>query len=399
VQVFAFHLMPWPQVPVDFSGQRAVTIPNTLVDRERLGTLINQYLDQLVACEEAGLDGIAVNEHHQMPWGLMGSPNLAAAMLAMRTKRVKILVLGPALPLYGSPLRVAEEIALVDQVSGGRVIFGCVIGGPPEYHVAGIDPSEARGRFNEALDLIIEAWTRPGPFEHYGEYYKLQHVNPWLLPLQRPHPPVWVPGAGSPETIDMCVQKGFTYSALPFFAKEFSDQSFAMFRRKFMKVNGRPDPYKVSMLVPVYVAATDEVARQEYEEHFFYFAGLHGGAFSVPGYSSEMGVVRQMSARPAFAWTAKDWSDVEENAYAIVGSPQTVIEKLSRRIEETGAGNLMCMFHIGSLPHEKVLASTQLFASEVLPAIRNNFPSGPVWPEAGQAFAGLQPIGGGKHAH
>jgi alkanesulfonate monooxygenase SsuD/methylene tetrahydromethanopterin reductase-like flavin-dependent oxidoreductase (luciferase family) len=399
VQVFAFHLMPWPDVPTDYSGQRAVTIPNTMVDRDRLGTLLHQYLDQLVACEEAGLDGVAVNEHHQMPWGLMGSPNLAAGMLAMRTKRVKILVLGPALPLYGSPLRVAEEIALVDQVSGGRIIFGCVIGGPPEYHVAGIDPSEARGRFNEALDLIIEAWTRPGPFEHYGEYYKLQHVNPWLLPLQRPHPPVWVPGAGSPETIDLCVKKGYTYSALPFFAKEFSDQSFAMFRRKFMQANGRPDPYKLSMLVPIYVAATDEAARREYEEHFFYFAGLHGGAFSVPGYSSEKGVVRQMSARPAFAWTAKNWSDVEENSYAVVGSPKTVLEKLSRRIEETGAGNLMCMFHIGNLPHHKVMASTELFASEVLPAIRDRFPGGPDWPETAQSHSEPAPNAGGSNAN
>jgi alkanesulfonate monooxygenase SsuD/methylene tetrahydromethanopterin reductase-like flavin-dependent oxidoreductase (luciferase family) len=397
--MFAFHLMPWPDVPADYQGQRAVTIPNAMVDRDRLGVLLNEYIEQLVACEEAGLDGVAVNEHHQMPWGLMGSPNLAAGMLAMRTERLKILVLGPALPLYGSPLRVAEEIALVDQVSGGRVIFGCVIGGPPEYHIAGIDPSEARGRFNEALDLIVESWTRPGPFEHYGEYFKVQHVNPWLLPHQRPHPPVWVPGAGSPETIDMCVEKGYTYSALPFFAKEFSDQSFAMFRRKFMQKHAQPDPYKLSMLVPVYVAASDEVAQREYEEHFFYFAGLHGGAYSVPGYTSEKGVVRQMSARPAFAWTAKTWSDVEENAYAIVGSPQTVIEKLSRRIEETGAGNLMCMFHIGSLPHDKVMASTKLFASEVMSEIRSRFPNGPDWPESPQSHSEPAPSAGGINAN
>jgi alkanesulfonate monooxygenase SsuD/methylene tetrahydromethanopterin reductase-like flavin-dependent oxidoreductase (luciferase family) len=380
MNIFSFHLMPFPDLPQGYQGPTSVIVPNSMIDRSRQTQILNEYFDQLVACEDLGLDGVAVNEHHQMVWGMMASPNLAAAVLAARTKRVKILVLGPALPLYGTPLRVAEELAIVDHLSHGRLIAGAVIGGPAEYHIAGIAPDEARGRFNEAIRLMIRAWTEPGPFEHYGEYYKIQHVNPWLLPCQIPHPPIWVPGSGSLETIDFCVENGFAFSALPFFPKAFSNKSFAMFRHKWIAAQRDPDPGKLSLLVPVYVAETDAKARAQYEEHYWYFTrlGQNRGTF-VPGYSSEKSVLHQMQARQNFAHTVKEWKEVEEQDFAIVGSPQTVIEKLSRRIEETGVGNLLCMFHIGNMPHSKAMANIQAFATGVMPALKRQFPDGPRW--------------------
>ncbi len=109
----------------------------------------------------------------------MPSPNLIGSILARQTKRVKIAVVGNALPLYNPPTRVAEEFAMIDVISGGRLIAGMVVGGGPEYYANSINPTHARAKFSEALDLIMQAWTRPGPFTFNGKHYKLRYVNPW----------------------------------------------------------------------------------------------------------------------------------------------------------------------------------------------------------------------------
>lgn len=384
MQIFSFHLMPWPYLPESYDGPAWVTVPNSLYDPVVGRELMHQYLDQLEYCEELGFDGIALNEHHQTAWGLDASPNVTAGMLARRTERLKICILGNALPLYAPPLRVAEELAMLDVVSGGRIIAGAVVGGPPEYYSSGMNPAEARPRFAEALDLLVQAWTRPGPFEFYGEYYKVPYVNPWPRPLQDPHPPIWIPGVGSLETIALCVERGFTYSALPFFSREISEKSYAAYRRQWVDSGKDPDPTKLSVLLPIYVSESDEQARAEFEEHFWYFnkrltRGVDAGA---PGYMTPQSTVRMLGAMNSFSVSASSWEDVEKAGYVMTGSPETVIEKLCERIETTGAGNLLGMFHLGNMPHEKAMQNLTAFAEDVMPAIRKEFPSGPVWGES-----------------
>src|SRR2546426_1426540 len=131
MQFVAFHLMPWPHLPADFEERYEsawITCPNRLYDRQEGHLLYNRYLDELEYAEQLGFDVIGVNEHHQNAYGMMPSPNIMAACLARRTSRAKLLVFGNALPLYDHPLRVAEEIAILDAVSGGRVISGMVVG-------------------------------------------------------------------------------------------------------------------------------------------------------------------------------------------------------------------------------------------------------------------------------
>src|SRR3954469_13324376 len=203
VNFFSFHLMPWPDLPPPphFLKEHEaawVTLPNSLYDPVRGGDLYSRYLDELVLAEELGFDGVVVNEHHQNAYGLMPSPNLMAAALTQRTSRVKLCVLGNALPLYNPPTRVAEEYAMLDVLSGGRLIAGLVVGSGPEYYSYNVQPTEARSRFKEAVELVLRAWTEDGRFAFDGEHYQLPYVNPWPKPLQQPHPPVWVPGLGSP---------------------------------------------------------------------------------------------------------------------------------------------------------------------------------------------------------
>ncbi|MGH7551996.1 MAG: LLM class flavin-dependent oxidoreductase, partial [Longimicrobiales bacterium] len=155
-----FHLMPWtelteapPQWPVSNAG----------FDPERGKQLYDSYIDTMAFAEECGFDWVGCNEHHFSPYGLMANPNLIGAVLAQRTKNIRIAILGNLIPLL-NPIRVAEEYAMLDVLSGGRLIAGMIRGVPHEYIAYNIVPDESRARLREAAALIVKAWTEPEPF-------------------------------------------------------------------------------------------------------------------------------------------------------------------------------------------------------------------------------------------
>ena len=215
MRCFAFHLMPYPALPDDYDGPAWVTCPNELFDPAVGQQVYNRYLDELIHADELGFDGVCINEHHQNAYGLMPSPNLMASILARQTKNVKIAVVGNALPLYDPPTRVAEEFAMIDNISGGRLIAGFVVGGGPEYYSFSINPAHARERFAEAHDIILKAWTEPGPTEYIGRHYKLRFLNTWPKPVQQPHPEIWIPGAGSVETVEFVAKQALRLHGHP----------------------------------------------------------------------------------------------------------------------------------------------------------------------------------------
>ncbi len=205
MKFFFFHLMPYAALDPDYDKQYDsawVTLPNSYYDPKIGHELYNRYLDELEYADAVGFDGICVNEHHSNAYGMMPIPGVMAGALARRTKNCKIAVLGRALPLLNNPLTVAEEFAMLDTITGGRLIAGFVRGIGAEYHAWGANPAESHDRFHEAHDLIIEGWTKPGPFAFEGKYYHFNYVNVWPRPYQQPHPPVWIPSQGSRETIE-----------------------------------------------------------------------------------------------------------------------------------------------------------------------------------------------------
>ena len=204
---------------------------------------------------------MCVNEHHQNAYGNMPSPNLIASILARQTSRMKIAVVGNALPLYDPPTRVAEEFAMIDVISGGRLIAGMVVGGGPEYYSFSVNPSYARERFREAHDLIKKAWTEPGPFEFVGKHFRIRYVNPWPRPIQQPHPEIWIPGAGSLETFEFVAKNRYAYMGIPYFSFDVFERYFSMFRDACEAEGYTADPLQAGWLVPIYVAETDEQAR------------------------------------------------------------------------------------------------------------------------------------------
>jgi len=376
MKFFAFHLMPWDRLPSDFAQRHASAwtwIPNALYDPAHGGTLYNRYLDELVLADRLGFDGVCVNEHHQNAYGLMPSPNLMGAILARQTRNVKIAVIGNALPLYNPPTRVAEEFAMIDVISGGRLIAGMVVGGGPEYFSFSVNPTFARSMFSEAFDLILRAWTEPGPFEHYGQHWKLRYVNPWPRPLQQPHPPIWIPGAGSKETIDFVAQRRFGYMGIPYFHLDFFQRNFDMFRDACNRAGYTASPEQLGWLLPIYCAETDEQAWNEYEPHLRYFIDnlLQGLVVLPPGYTSARSVAAIGKALDKFMSAAKTRQELERGGYVVVGSPATVRDRLSELIPRLGVGNLLGLFQMGTLPNELTCRSMTIFAEQVIPGLRN----------------------------
>ena len=177
----------------------------------------NNYLDLLEYAGKLGFDGIGVNEHHQNAYGLMPSPNLIAASLARRTDDVALVVLGTSIALYNPPLRVAEEFAMLDCISGGRLVAGFPVGTSMDTNYCyGTIPALTREKYQEAHELIKRAWAAREPFAFNGRYTKLRYVNPWPRPIQQPHPPIHIPGGGSLETFDFCIDNTYSYSYLSF---------------------------------------------------------------------------------------------------------------------------------------------------------------------------------------
>ncbi len=379
---FLFHLMPYPHLPEDFAQKHEsawVWAPNALFDPAKAHVFYNRYIDELVAAEEMGFDGVCINEHHQNVYGLMPSPNIIAAMLAMRTKRVKIAVVGNALPLYNPPTRVAEEIAMLDCISGGRMISGQVIGGGPEYFSFSINPAEARTRFAEAHELIMRAWTEEGPFEHYGEHFKLRYVNVFPKPLQKPHPPIWIPGAGSIETMEFVAKRRYAYMGIPYFHIDFFKKTYAMFREACEKEGYKAHPEQMGLLMPIYVGDTDAKARAEFEEHFWYFQKnlIPGLTLSPPGYTSAKSALRVFRAfnQGTFINSVQKWDDVEKGCFALVGSAETVAQKIIEHSQDIGNGNLLGLFQLGNMPHEKALANMRRYAEQVKPVVDRALPN------------------------
>ncbi len=195
MRFFFFHLMPYQDLDLDYDKTHRsawVTLPNSYYDPVKGHALYNRYLDELEYADALGFDGICVNEHHQTAYGMMAAPNVLAGALARRTQHAKIAILGRALPLVNNPLAIAEEFAILDNLTAGRIITGFVRGIGAEYHSTGVNPTESHDRFHEAHDLIVRAWTEPGPFAFEGKYYHFNYVNSWPRPYQTPHPPIWI---------------------------------------------------------------------------------------------------------------------------------------------------------------------------------------------------------------
>jgi alkanesulfonate monooxygenase SsuD/methylene tetrahydromethanopterin reductase-like flavin-dependent oxidoreductase (luciferase family) len=386
-EFYSWHFMPWPYLPDDFDERYDsgwVTVPNSLFDRDKARGLYQEYIAEMVYADELGFDGLVLNEHHQNAYGLMPSPNLIAAALSQRTSRARIVVLGNLLPLALRPQRVAEEYAMLDQMTQGRIVAGFALGGGQELFNYNVAPPRAREQYWEAIDLIVRAWTDDGPFSHDGKHYPSRYVNVWPKPYQRPHPPIWIPGALSVETMTEVARRGYTYFLSTRTHLSASTQAAQRFGKLIESYGDSFHPFRMGFLLTVYVAETDEAARKESEEAVFYFLRncckghlRRAGRMLTfaPGATSPSSWERFLQGndptKPMLG-DARDWDEIEQMGSIIVGSPETIRRRLWQYIEQAQAGIFLIQFHIGNLSYDLTQKSQRLFATQVMPQLRED---------------------------
>ena len=217
MHVMYFTEQPMSAYPADIGlevGHTALMFSNKYFDPVAGSRLYNEYLEHYIYAEEQGVEGFMLNEHHNAPFCMQAKCNIFASILAAVTKKAKIVLLGNPLPLAENPVRLAEELAMIDMISKGRLVSGFVRGGGQEQLANGVNPAYNRERFEEAHDLVVAAWSREGPFRWEGTHYQHRVVNPWAVPLQKPYPRVWIPGVLSQETIIWAAKQRYPYIAL-----------------------------------------------------------------------------------------------------------------------------------------------------------------------------------------
>src|SRR5881628_3041090 len=331
-----FNLMPWPYLPDDFRQQNRsvwVDIPSTLYDPRKGHFVYHEYMDQLEYADALGFDGIGVNEHHQNGYGLMPSPNIIAAGLARRTSRAAICVIGNSIALYNPPIRVAEEFAMLDVISGGRLVAGFPVGTSMDTNFCyGEVPATIREKYYEAHELIIKAWKEKDMFSFNGKYTKLRYVNLWPKPIQQPHPPIWIPGGGSIETWDFCADFGYNYSYLSFSGYKRAQKMMEGYWERLAARGVDQNPYRGAFFQQVCISDTDSACEREWWPHCDYFFNkclhLYPGMAGAPGYMSEAsmraGIVGQVGNTSLNLGRDKTWKELCEQRYIVAGSPATV---------------------------------------------------------------------------
>ena len=374
-----FHLMPYGAIDPDFletNKSAWINLPNRYYDPRKGARLYHRYLDELELADALGFDGVCVNEHHQTAYGMMPAPNVLAGALARRLERASIGVIGRALPIVANPLSIAEEFAMIDNLAEGRFIAGFVRGIGCEYHASMTNPGFSHERFREAHDLIVRAWTEPGPFEFFGKHYHFQYVNLWPRPWQTPHPPIWIPSQGSTETIAFAAHPDRRYTYVITFSPLASvRRNLHAYRDQCEEYGYVCPPEQLGWAMPAYVAETDDIARAEAGPHveslFNKFIKSPAQYKLPPGYSSLSSYRSVMEAKYKVREGYLTAEALIENGMFLCGSPSTVVEKLEACQAEMGFGNIAPMLQFGTLPAELTEKNLRIFAAEVMPRVRH----------------------------
>jgi len=383
-----FHLMPYTELPDDFREKHPsvwVDIHSSLFDPRRAHHMYNDFMDELEFAAECGFDAVCVNEHHSNGYGLMPSPNLIASALARRTSDTALCVMGNSLALYNPPTRVAEEFAMIDVISGGRLIAGFPVGTPMDTCFAfGQNPSTLRDRYYEAHDLVLRAWTETNTFAFNGRFNQQRYVNIWPRPVQKPHPPIWIPGGGSIETWRWCAEMDHVYAYLSYFGYQAGQATMDGFWAEMDRLGKDRNPYRAGFLQFVGIAESREEAYRLYREPAEYFYGrcLHVDPrfANAPGYTSEatqragvVGQVAQVARMRRFDTLAREMDAIVEKGYVIIGSPDEVAAQLREVAVNLNVGHLMMLLQFGNMGKELAKYNTKLFAEKVMPQLTDLF--------------------------
>jgi alkanesulfonate monooxygenase SsuD/methylene tetrahydromethanopterin reductase-like flavin-dependent oxidoreductase (luciferase family) len=384
MQVFVFDLLAYGKHLDDLKVDNELPYPlrRQHFDAEIATRTYAEHLDAWEEIDRLGYDGIGFNEHHCSPYGLMNSPNLLASAIAQRTKKVKLLIYGNLLPLH-EPLRLAEELAMLDCLSHGRLIAGFARGIPREYQVHNVPLADSRARFEEAYDIIMRAW-REEVFSYSGKFWTYKDVALWPRPLQQPHPPVWMPITSSKESIEFAGRHDITIT--PGLGSIGLQQDVIRYFAKCLAAAGhRIEPRHISLGQSVYVADSKAAAVKENGPYHLYFNRTlysHGNFTEhskgeASGYVSSSSTDyirpenRQVAERARADFRNMTMDDVARQAENLPwGTAAEVTERIIAAADRTGAGTVLLSFNRGAMPQELFVEQIRRFARDVLPALQ-----------------------------
>jgi len=394
MKVSLFEQVPYRYIPYDYGDHNSsvVTAPYEVVDPDRMHESIFSAYAELLHGVRSGFDGIVVTEHSQSSYDVSPNPTLLASAVACAAQAEgfdpAIAILGRSLGKTREPLKIAEEYALLDCISGGRLIAGFPVGLSYDANLnASLPAIETRDRAREHRELILKAWTSPRPFPWNGRFEKYGAVNIWPRPIQQPHPPVWIPGTGSPGTLRDILSNDYAFVYLSWDGPKLVGRHvFDRYWTMAEEMGRDRNPYRLAFLQVVAVAETDERAEQEYASHLMslYHSGLGaipGTAMAVPGYAEPAAIEAMLRGGGPDGMLARmrtaTFKDIVDSQVAIVGSPATVADQLEAFVREFRIGNLLVMLQNGSMPRALTEKNISLFTAEVLPRLR------PIWDDEG----------------
>lgn len=396
-----FSLMAYPDLPEPDERHSTWVDPSpSWWNPEVANRAYNSYLNELEYADSMGYDGIGINEHHNCAYVMSPSPNIWASSLARRTENAAICVLGNTLVNYPSPIRVAEEFAQLDVLSGGRLIAGMVPGTTMDTAYAyGVNPSTLRQRYLEAVELIKKAWTADEPFEFNGRFSQYRYTNPWPKPLQDPHPPIWMPAGGSRETWELAARLKHVYAHLTFGSLQSIEKINAGYWDMMKEMGREPNPFSCASVRFVFVADDMKMAEELYAAPVDYFIKRvlkWDPRFTyAPGYLSEATV--RMGMQSAMAESAKKaagekkddaskgaahaelgsgkegFHSLLEQGVIVAGSPEECTERLTDFCTKFNVGNLVLCNTIGNMSEELARYNTKMFAEKVMPNLKGLF--------------------------
>jgi alkanesulfonate monooxygenase SsuD/methylene tetrahydromethanopterin reductase-like flavin-dependent oxidoreductase (luciferase family) len=347
-------------------------VPNRYFEPKQALDAVARCLDEVEMEDALGFDWIACAEHHYSPFNLAPNVTVLASALTQRVKRARIAILGALIPLTGNPVRIAEEYAMIDNLSGGRLVAGLLRGAAYEYLVYNVPPAESRSRFEEAWDLILRAWTDTMPFGWEGRHYHYRHVSIWPRPIQLPTPPIYCSGS-SRESGEFAARKrvglGLAFTNLPLAA-----EAARFYRDKAAEHGWQPTPDHIIYQLPVHVGETDAAAFEQVRpaiEHGVVSGGLVAANRLVSS-SGFFGAGDAKLVKRFHDLAADEPRSVEEaieRGVILVGGPDTVARQVTRLRQEIGCGVLNLIFERGGPPQAK-RRSIELFAQEVMPQVR-----------------------------
>jgi len=310
------------------------------------------------AYDRGGFYAYHVAEHHATPLGIAASPSVYLAAVAQRTTRLKFGPLVYTLPLY-HPLRLIEEICMLDQLSGGRFQLGMGKGiSPLETRCFGVDPDERQRRYEEIIEILMQGLTSK-VVNHKGQYYQFHDVPMELGPLQQPHPPLWL-GIATPDSAERAGRSAYNAVSLSTAAETrvLTDP----YRKGFRQAHGDKALPKLGLGRFIVVADTDakalDIARRAYKrwhESFHHLWHVHG-------------------IKPTRGERAPDFDETTNGGRGIAGSPDTVIKALTTQLSEAGVNYSVGQFVFGDMSPSEAHASVDLFVRHVMPAVRQSLP-------------------------